>query len=152
MGRGAIVRVLRDHGHVVVASDLIDYGFPLHFVGDFLAQTKGPAGGDCILTNPPFNIINEFVAHALDLAPRVILLAPLGLMASAGRTDILRGLARIHVFRERLPMMHRDGWTGPKASNAINHTWFVWSRGHLGPGSAWDRISIHPTTPKTAHP
>jgi len=79
-------------------------------------------------------------------------LAPLGLMASAGRTDILRGLARIHVFRERLPMMHRDGWTGPKASNAINHTWFVWSRGHLGPGSAWDRISIHPTTPKTAHP
>src|SRR5437016_12455025 len=36
-GRGAIVRVLRDHGHAVIASDIHDYG-GLHFVGDFLTQ------------------------------------------------------------------------------------------------------------------
>ena len=35
-GRGAIVNVLRDHGHATIASDIIDYGFPLHFVADFL--------------------------------------------------------------------------------------------------------------------
>jgi hypothetical protein len=35
-GKGAIVRVLRDAGHAVIASDIIDYGFPLHFVADFL--------------------------------------------------------------------------------------------------------------------
>ena len=43
-GRGAIVNVLRDHGHAVIASDIIDYGFPPHFVGDFLKQRKAPAG------------------------------------------------------------------------------------------------------------
>jgi hypothetical protein len=36
-GRGAIVTVLRDSGFGVIASDITDYGFPLHFAGDFLA-------------------------------------------------------------------------------------------------------------------
>ena len=40
-GRGAIVNVLRDHGHAAIASDIIDYGFPLHFVGDFLDAGEG---------------------------------------------------------------------------------------------------------------
>src|SRR5215510_4855776 len=42
-GRGAIVRVLRDAGHTVIPSDLIDYEFPLHTVGDFLKITAMPA-------------------------------------------------------------------------------------------------------------
>jgi hypothetical protein len=112
-GRGAIVNVLCGHGHAVIASDLFDYGFPLHFVADFLTA-QAPLGCDCILTNPPFQIIGEFVAHALDLAPRVIMLARLAFLESERRTNILekRGLARIHAFRNRLPMMHsrRLGW------------------------------------------
>lgn len=47
-GHGAIVRVLRDRGHAVIASDIMDRGFPLHFVGDFLAQNKAPAGPECV--------------------------------------------------------------------------------------------------------
>ena len=37
-GRGAIVSVLRDRGHAVIASDITDHGFPLHFVRDFLPR------------------------------------------------------------------------------------------------------------------
>ena len=81
-GRGAIVRKLRAAGHTVIASDLVDYGFPLDFAGDFLAQTKAPAGCECILTNPPFKIIDRFIDHALDLVPRVIILARLALLES----------------------------------------------------------------------
>ncbi len=66
-GRGAIVKVLRDREHTVIASDLVDYGFPLHFVGDFLAQTKAPAGCECILTNPPFRIVDRFIAPRAQL-------------------------------------------------------------------------------------
>jgi hypothetical protein len=141
-GRGAIVNVLRDHGHTVIASDIVDYGFPLHFVGDFLAVPQAPAGVECILTNPPFQIITEFVARALDLAPRVIMLARLAFVESERRTSILekRGLTRMHVFRNRLPMMHRDGWTGPHASSAVPFAWFCWERGHRGP-TVIDRIS-----------
>jgi hypothetical protein len=134
-GRGAIVKVLSDAGHDVIAYDLIDYGFPLHRVVDFLSLTKAPAGCDCILTNPPNYCMNAFIAHALDLCPRVIMLAPVKLIGSAARTEILehRGLARVHAFRERLNGMHRDGWAGKKASSAIEYAWWVWDREHRGP-------------------
>jgi hypothetical protein len=140
-GHGAIVRVLRDAGHAVIASDLVDYG-DLHFVRDFYAQTRAPAGTEAVITNPPFRGIGDFIAHALDLSPTVIVLARLALLESAKRTEILerRGLARVLVFRERLPRMHRDGWNGRKASSAVPFAWFVWERGYRG-APAIHRIS-----------
>jgi hypothetical protein len=134
-GRGAIVRVLRDAGHAVVASDIHDHGFPLHFVRDFLTETAMPAGCEAIITNPPFQIANQFVAHALELAPRVVMLLRLAFLESERRRGILegRGLARVHVFRRRLPLMHRDGWTGRRASSSVAFAWFCWDRAHRGP-------------------
>ena len=140
-GRGAVARVLRQAGHAVTASDLIDYG-ELDFVRDFLAESKMPAGCAAIVTNPPYQIANEFARHALDLSPNVYLLLRLAFLESVQRTDVLerRGLRAVYVFRRRLPMMHRDGWTGPRASSAIPFGWFVWSRDHRGP-TVIDRIS-----------
>jgi hypothetical protein len=146
-GRGAIANVLRDRGHAVVCSDLIRYDdFPLHFVGDFLLQTKAPVGCDAIVTNPQYQIATEFTRHALDLAPRAYLLLRLAFLESVHRTEILerRGLARVHVFRRRLFMMHRDGWAGPRASSAIPFAWFVWDRDHHGRPTIVDRIGGRP--------
>lgn len=58
------------------------------------------------------------------------------------RTEILeyRNLARIHIFRNRLPFMHRDGWDGPRASSSIAFAWFVWDRDYHGLPTI-DRIS-----------
>src|SRR5215469_13341749 len=72
-GRGAIVNVLRGHGHAVIASDVYDFGC------------------DCILTNPPFQIANEFVAHALDLCPLVVMLLRLAFLESERRSKVLEG-------------------------------------------------------------
>jgi hypothetical protein len=141
-GRGAIAKMLRDRGHAVVCSDLIQYDdFPLHFVGDFMLQTKTPASCDAILTNPPYQIATEFTRHALDLAPKVYLLLRLAFLESQRRIDLIErsGLARVHVFRKRLPMMHRHGWSGPRASSAIPFAWFVWDRDHHG-ATVIDRI------------
>jgi hypothetical protein len=134
-GRGAIVRVLRDHGHAVIASDIADYEFPLHFRRDFLSEIGMPAGCEAIVTNPPFYCIEKFVAHALRLSPLVIMLARLAFLESERRCGILEncGLARVHVFRKRLPMLHRDGWEGRKANSGMAMAWFVWCRDHRGP-------------------
>ena len=61
---------------------------------------------------------------------------------SERRASILEdcGLARIHCFRKRLPMLHRDGWQGRKANNGMAFAWFVWQRGYTGP-TIVDRIS-----------
>jgi hypothetical protein len=141
-GRGAIVNVLRAAGHAVLASDLVDYGEPTHFAGrDFLME-RLPDKVECIITNPPYKLADAFVRHALTLVPKVVMLLRLPFLESVGRSDILDGgtLARVHVFRNRLPRMHRDSWTGPKASSAIAYGWFVWSREHRGPATL-NRIS-----------
>jgi hypothetical protein len=144
-GRGAIVRVLRDVGHAVIASDIHDYGFPLHFVRDFLTETAMPSGCELILTNPAFSIIAKFVAHALELSPRVIVLGRLAFLEAGElgskrldrhlRSLVLDGgrLARIYAFRERLPMMHRDGWKGKKGNSGMAFAWFCFDREHEGP-------------------
>jgi hypothetical protein len=141
-GKGAIVRVLRDQGHAVIASDIFDYG-GLHFVGDFLAQEQLPVGCEAIVTNPPYQIAEAFAAHALELAPLVILLLRLAFLESERRCGILegRGLARVHVFRKRLPMMHRDQWAGRKANSGMAFGWFIWVRGYNTGPTIIDRIS-----------
>ena len=142
-GRGAIVNVLRAAGHEVLASDLVDYGIPTHFARrDFLMEHKLPDGCQAIVTNPPYKLAEEFVAHALELCPLVIMLLRLAFLESTRRTPLLDDgrLARVHVFARRLPMMHRDQWNGPKASSAIPFGWYVWERAHTGPTTI-DRIS-----------
>lgn len=155
-GPGAIVRVLRGHGHRVVASDLVDYASPdQDFSGwDFLFERKAPDGVEAIVTNPPFKLAARFAQHALGLCPRVYLLLRLAFLeagttkdeAGRARLAVLDGgqLARVLVFRNRLPMMHRDGWDGNKAGPRTAYAWFVWEAGHQGPAEltriSWEAL------------
>lgn len=136
-GPGSIVRVLRGAGHQVYATDLVDYDSRDQDESgwDFLLEQQLPIGVEAIITNPPFKNAAEFVVHALDLCPRVVMLLRLAFLESSRRAPILDGghLARVYPFANRLPMMHRDGWTGPKVSNPTAFAWFVWDREHQGP-------------------
>jgi hypothetical protein len=140
-GRGPIVRVLHDAGHAVIASDIVEREFLLHFVRDFLLEADAPRCCSAIVTNPPYRIAGEFVRHALDLCPRSWC-SVASHIESAQLTEILerRGLARVHVFRNRLPMMHRDGWTGPRSTSAVPFAWFVFDRNYRG------RTTLHRIT------
>jgi hypothetical protein len=144
-GHGAIVNVLRRHGHHVLATDLVAYGAGEAGI-DFLMEHRLPPGIEAIVTNPPFKLAEEFVAKALELCPLVVMLLRLAFLESDRRTEILegRGLARIHCFRRRLPMMHRAGWEGRKANSGMAFAWFVWEREHRGPTSL-HRISWEST-------
>jgi hypothetical protein len=146
-GPGSIVRALEAAGHSVSASDLHDYGQPMSGF-DFLTVKYPRCDANCnaincIVTNPPYQLAQKFVEKALDLKiPLIIMLLRLAFLESERRTRILdySGLARVHVFKNRLPMMHRKDWNGPKASSAIPFAWFVWERGYRGPTTI-DRIA-----------
>ena len=132
---GSIVGVLRAAGHQVYATDLNDWGCPDSESGiDFLMEWQLRFHAETIVTNPPYKQADQFVAHALKLCPRVIMLLRLAFLESERRRPILEscGLARVHVFRKRLPMMHRHGWQGPRASSSIPFAWFVWQRDYNG--------------------
>lgn len=143
-GPGSIVRVLRGAGRQVYATDLVDYESPDQDCAgwDFLLERQLPIGVQAIVTNPPYKLADKFVRHALELCPQVIVLLRLAFLESSGRSDILDTghLARVHVFRRRLPMMHRDGWAGKRSTNTIAFAWFVWRRDWHQP-TIIDRIS-----------
>ena len=81
-GRGAIANVLRARGHCVVCTDLVDYDADRTAIYgvDFLKTTGLPPGVTTIVTNPPFKSANDFIAHAIELCPNVIMLGRLALL------------------------------------------------------------------------
>jgi hypothetical protein len=92
------------------------------------------------LYETPRAAVEALLRH--ERLPHRVALLRLAFMESERRSRILegRGLAQIHVFRRRLPMMHRHGWEGRKANSGMAFAWFVWDRAHSGT-TAIDRIS-----------
>jgi hypothetical protein len=134
-GDGAIVKPLRAAGHDVVATDLIDRGCPNSLGGiNFLKPLPARPVVDGIVTNPPFRWAQSFITQGLEYAPYVVMLLRLQFLEGAKRREWLKtsGLARVHVSSRRLPMMHRDGWDGPKSTSAVAFAWFVFLRDHKG--------------------
>ncbi|MFD1944712.1 hypothetical protein [Paradevosia shaoguanensis] len=134
-GNGALVLPLRNRGFEVAATDLHWWGCP-DSVGevDFfsnLADVHAPKEPFGIVTNPPFDGVEEYVERAVGFAPYVALLLRLAFLESEGRMRWFPhvGLRRVHVIGERLPMMHRHGYDGPKLSNAgMCFAWFIFER------------------------
>ena len=166
-GRGAISRVLRAAGCDVISHDLCAYAGAdpgIEAPRDFFATTKAPEDCDLIVTNPPFMHADEFITHGIELGCAVVVL--LRLMAQEGVDGKVKGsgvrsklidqhLLRVWAGRERLPMMHREGWTGPKIKGGISgapFAWFVFSpqahppeTGYVTKRISW-RVDV-PTTP-----
>ncbi|MBY0448108.1 MAG: hypothetical protein K2P95_05400 [Hyphomonadaceae bacterium] len=128
-GRGAISRVLEASGHTVVSTDLVHYNYG-EGGRDFLLERAAPPYVECIVTNPPFKLSDQFVRHGLFLVPKVVVLLRWAYAEGAGRSDLIdQHLSRVWLGRERLPMMHRDGWDGPRTgSSGAPFAWFVFER------------------------
>lgn len=161
-GKMAIARVLEAAEYDVASSDIVlrrcraPRG-PLARV-DFLGARAPPPGfrGRGIVTNPPFALVDEFVDAALNASRYVAMLLPLTYLEGGvgpGRSAALRRLvlderrpSRVWVFVRRLPMMHREGWTGRKAGSARAFAWFVWDRrpGGFSGETVVRRIDWHP--------
>lgn len=131
-GRGAISRELRAAGYTVFASDLCTYDCADAYIMpnvDFLKQKASEWHNTYqnIVTNPPFKLADKFVRHGLKLGCKVIVLQRLIAIEGAGRSDLIdKHCVRIWAGIERLPMMHRDGWKGPKlAVGGVPFAWFV---------------------------
>jgi hypothetical protein len=116
-GDGRMARVLTRHGYPVIATDLVDRGYG-HVGFDFLAhETLAPI----IVTNPPFHLAAEFIAHAVPGARLVAMLL---------KSDFWHAASRIALYeafppRQQLILTWRLDWTGQKRPT-MNCTWWVW--------------------------
>jgi hypothetical protein len=141
------VRTLEARGHRVIAHDLICDGI------DFLTVTQPPPDVGAIVTNPPFSRAAEFVRHGLRLVPKVIVLERIQFLETEERAELFDSgmLAKVWVFRHRVPRMHKVGWTGKRSSPAMCLAWFVFERDHLGaPMLDWLRLPQKSKKPDAA--
>jgi hypothetical protein len=73
-------------------------------------------------------------------------------LEGAGRTDVISHLHHVFIGIERLPMMHRDGWTGKRVKIATSPSaWFVFkpqtrqSRDFTASRISWrDEVEVTP--------
>jgi hypothetical protein len=130
-GKNAIVRELKAKSFAVHATDIERYAGADDVLApvDFLLEEKAPAGVSAIVTNPPFAQADAFIRHGLELGLPVIVLLRLQALEGVGRSDIIdRHLWRLYVGCQRLPQMHRLGWTGKRTRLAGSPSaWFVFT-------------------------
>lgn len=156
-----MVLPMRATGRKVLASDIVDRGCPDSSINDFMTSSFAPIT-PAIVTNPPYDDVDRFIHHALDLAPDVYMLLRLTYLEGVDggkhrgtglRSKILErsGLRRVLIFRERLPNLHREGWEGKKSTNPTAYAWFCWRRDWKGK-RAIDRISCKEIGPPLPPP
>ena len=125
-GDGAMSRVLEETACPVRSSDLYDRGFGESGI-DFL---KASQGADNIVTNPPFNAAEGFVAKGVKLAnSKFALLLRLAFLEGANRARTIFHRcppSRVWVFSERITFYPTG--VEVKGSGTTAYAWFVWDR------------------------
>ena len=140
-GGGHLVAPLRDFGHGVFYTDIIDYGYPDTILHDFFG--KSPFGNSKstmdILTNPPYSMAKEFIEHALDIVGdgrKVVMLLKLTFLESKKRRELFEKYPPkyIYVSSSRLQCAKNGDFETYKngTGTAIAYAWFVWEKGYKG--------------------
>jgi hypothetical protein len=124
-GGGHMVKVLQEYFDKVESCDIADYGQDR--IADFLSKDVEEEY-DFIITNPPFNLAEEFALKALPMACKLV--------AIFARTQFMEGIGRyerlfkpnpptiIAQFCERVPIV--KGRLSATASTATSYAWFLW--------------------------
>jgi hypothetical protein len=81
MGKGNLVRALREKGFNVIGTDILQ-GY------DFLKWV--PEKFDCIVTNPPYSLKNEFLERCYELRKPFALLLPLTTLETRRRQRLFK--------------------------------------------------------------
>jgi hypothetical protein len=134
-GNGAMSRVLEKTGRSVVSSDLYDRGFGEVGI-DFLTAKRQTEN---IVTNPPYNSAEGFVASGLKQASqKFALLLRLAFLEGANRANTIFARHppnRVWVFSERITFY--PAGAVQKGTGTTAYAWFVWDKSASGTELKW---------------
>jgi hypothetical protein len=129
-GDGAMSEVLKKTGSQVYSSDLYDRGYG-EAGRDFLHPHRY---AENIVTNPPYNCAEGFIASGLSRAnKKFALLLRLAFLEGANRATTIFDKSppsRVWVFSERITFY--PSGVSPKGSGTTAYAWFVWDKDTSG--------------------
>jgi len=126
--RGYMSTVLEESFKSVTSSDIYDYGFGIK--KNFLLSDYKKNSFDWVITNPPFNLAEDFFFKADKICKvGVALLVRTVFLESIGRYKnifLRHPPSKFAQFSERVPMI--KGKLDRKASTATGYAWIVWEK------------------------
>jgi hypothetical protein len=143
-GMGTIPEVFRTRGKETWATDLIDRGYEaMHSAVDFLSidpvrvrdlQPDLLPDRYSIVTNPPFNLAEAFVRHAMQMpnVQKVVIVQQLKFLASQRRWRLYHEFPPSEVLimskRPSMPPGHAIAEMGEKAfkGGEVDYCWIIW--------------------------
>lgn len=122
-GDGAMAKVLEEYGHDVFASDIRETGYGQGGV-DFLSAEREC---DAVITNPPFNISEAFIRHALQQAKTDAMVLKSQYWHARKRAALFGEFPPSYV----LPLTWRPDFMGGERGGAptMEVHWTVWRAG-----------------------
>jgi hypothetical protein len=132
-GEGHIAKLLDTSKGNIYSSDLIDRGFGE--VKDFLTCRDFAS---TIITNPPFNLFQEFAEHAIRQAThKVIMFGKLQALEGKKRATFMQNspLKTVYVFKSRQNPLRNGSLVdenGKPWASTMAFAWFVWEKGYEG--------------------
>ena len=143
VGGGHIAYVLKENGHEVIASDIVDRGYKgvmtyLDFLDEdfWFSNLESPIAYD-IITNPPYKYAKQFVQRALDLIPtghKVAMFLKLTFLEGQDRRQLfdVAPPKTVYVYSKRQKCAKNGDFSDTKSS-AVAYAWFVWEKDFIGP-------------------
>jgi hypothetical protein len=133
-GNGMMSEVIKKY-NPVVSSDLIDRGYGLTGI-DFLKCNTEHYNN--VITNPPFNLFQEFAEMALYVANnKVALFGKLQALEGQKRATFLKKspLKTVYVFKKRInPLRNGEGKdeNGKAWASTMAFAWYIWDKEYNG--------------------
>lgn len=141
-GEGHLSERLKELGHNVYSTDLVDRGYGEAVSVDFLELDKLPEEieGYSILTNPPYKFAKDFVLKGLDLVQEgqyvMMFLKVQFLEGKARYNEIFSKVPPkfVVVSSERILCAKNAMFERMKAGggSAVAYAWFIWQKGYKG--------------------
>ena len=126
-GGSAITKFLRDNNRSVIGTHIKD-GY------DFFSYQ--PTHWDVQITNPPYNIKDEWIQHSYELGKPFFLLLPVDALASIRRADLYRRYgAGVMIIENRISFIVPSG----KSNNWFSSMWLIGNIPHWSGKIIWDK-------------
>lgn len=129
-GDGSMSKVIESYGNIVISSDIRDTGYGNPFV-NFITNT-GTKNVDAIITNPPFNLSQDFIRISLQKSILVCMLLKSQYWHAKIRADLFfeNPPAYILPLTWRPDFLEHERKEGDKkGAPTMEVIWTVWLRG-----------------------